>query len=150
MITDLIETNTLVWVGKNSQSGYIGRISSVNGSSAKVNNLALNKEFEEDVKNISEAVRAPIDEKNIISDWIDENLLDNCTQNGNEYLGWLQNEYPVFGKVHKDGSLTLKPMDSSIVKSLKRAILDLFSETDDIRISFRESDELKVTFYFII
>lgn len=100
-----------------------------------------------------EIIPAPIDEKNILSDWIDEELLDNCSQNGNEYLGWLNDKYPVYGKVEKDGTLTLRPFDTIALPLLRDKLVDMFPETSDNGIYMQMTllpDLWKVSFYFIL
>ena len=151
--TGFIKTGSIVWVSTSnfgSKNGYIGRISRLDKDSAYITNLTTGTTNIERVSDLIETAPAPIDEKNIISDWIYEELLENCSQNGNEYLGWFKDKYPVFGKVHKDGSLTLKPFDSSIMSSIQESIERLFSTEKEVCILFKNIPELLVKFYFII
>ena len=100
-----------------------------------------------------EIIPAPIDEKNILSDWIDEELLDNCSQNGNEYLGWLNNKYPVYGKVTKDGLLVLRPFEIDVIPVLEDKLKEIFQENlnKDIYMKVERFPYLlKVSFYFIL
>lgn len=99
-----------------------------------------------------EIVPAPIDDKNIISDWINEELLDYCSQNGNEYLGWLNDKYPVYGKVNKNGILILRSLDTDVIPILRNKLMEIFSDSND-RIYMKVEQlplSLKVSFYFII
>ena len=151
--TGFIKTGSIVWVSTSnfgSKNGYIGRISRLDKDSAYITNLTTGTTNIERVSDLIETAPAPIDEKNIISDWIYEELLENCSQNGNEYLGWFKDKYPVFGKVHKDGSLTLKPFDSSIMSSIQESIERLFSTEKEVCVLFKNIPELLVKFYFII
>lgn len=151
--TDFIKTGSIVWVSSSncgSKNGYIGRISRRDKDIAYITNLSTGTANIERVSDLIETVPAPIDEKNIISDWIHEELLENCSQNGNEYLGWFKDKYPVFGKVCKDGSLTLKPIDSSIIPSIQESIEHLFSAEKEVCVLFKNIPELLVKFYFII
>ena len=88
---NFIKDHAIVWV-RNGKSEYIGRISRVHKDAADVTNLSTGETNREYFHNLFETASAPIDEKNIISDWINEDLLDNCAQNGNEYLGWFQDK----------------------------------------------------------
>ena len=100
-----------------------------------------------------EIVPAPIDEKNIVSDWIDGELLDYCTQNGNEYLGWLNDKYPVYGKVDKNGALVLHPFDTVVIPLLRDKLMEIFHEDSNNHIYVHIecfSTSLKVSFYFIL
>lgn len=151
--TGFIKTGSIVWVSSfncGSKNEYIGRILRLYKDIAYITNLSTGTENIERVSDLIETVPAPIDEKNIISDWIYEELLENCSQNGNEYLGWFKDKYPVFGKVCKDGSLILKPMDSSIMPSIQESIEHLFSAEKEICVLFKNTPELLVKFYLII
>ena len=105
--------------------------------------------------NVFETVPAPIDEKNIISDWIDGELLDDCSQHGREYLGWI-NERPVYAKVQNDGKLMVKMVDGSSIQPTITAIQRLFDANPDnnnIYIHFQTpygavGNWVKVSFYF--
>ena len=105
--------------------------------------------------NVFETVPAPIDEKNIISDWIDGELLDDCSQHGREYLGWI-NERPVYAKVQNDGKLMVKMVDGSSIQPTITAIQRLFDANPDnnnIYIHFQTpygtiGNWVKVAFYF--
>ena len=105
--------------------------------------------------NVFETVPAPIDEKNIISDWIDGELLDDCSQHGREYLGWI-NERPVYAKVQNDGKLMVKMVDGSSIQPTITAIQKLFDanpDNDNIYIHFQTAygavgNWVKVAFYF--
>lgn len=108
------------------------------------------------VNHIFETVPAPIDEKNIISDWIDEELLEDCTQHGNEYMGWFQ-EHPVYVKVLKNGKMVCKMVDGTHIQPLINAIQQLFDANPDnnIYIHFQTpeiniSDTVKVSFHFVL
>lgn len=78
---------------------------------------------------IIEVVPAPIDEKNILSDWINEELLEDCAQRGNEYLGWLGDNAPVHGKIHKNGQLELRIYGSSTMSMLKNKLTEIFANS---------------------
>lgn len=107
--------------------------------------------------NVFETVPAPIDEKNIISDWIDGELLDDCSQRGCEYLGWI-NERPVYAKVQNDGKLMVKMVDGSSIQPTITAIQRLFDanpDNDNIYIHFQTAygavgNWVKVAFYFLL
>ena len=144
---NFIKDHAIVWV-RNGKSEYIGRISRVHKDAADVTNLSTDETNREYFHNLFETASAPIDEKNIISDWINEDLLDNCAQNGNEYLGWFQDKYPVYGKINKNGTLTLKPMDDSVIPSLKARIESIFACENNIQTIFKEDTCLNVAFYF--
>lgn len=100
-----------------------------------------------------EIVPAPIDEKNIVSDWIGEELLDNCSQNGNEYLGWLNDKYPIYGRITKDGRLILRAFDTDAIPLLYSKLTEIISEGYNAGI-YMKIDQLplsmKVSFYFIL
>lgn len=105
--------------------------------------------------NVFETAPAPIDEKNIISDWIDGELLDDCSQRGCEYLGWFE-EHPVYAKVQNDGKLMIKMVDGSSAQPIITAILRLFDANPDnnnIYIHFQApygvvTNWVKAAFYF--
>lgn len=105
--------------------------------------------------NVFETVPAPIDEKNIISDWIDEELLDGCSQYGREYLGWFGG-HPVYAKVQNDGKLMVKMIDGSSIQPIIMAIQRLFDTNPDnnnIYIHFQTpygavTNWVKAAFYF--
>lgn len=112
-----------------------------------------------DATNVFEAIHAPIDEKNIISDWIDGELLDDCSQHGCEYLGWFE-EHPVHAKVQNDGKLMIKMVDGSSIQPIITAIQRLFDANPDnnnIYIHFKTpygpieiARWVKVSFYFVL
>lgn len=105
--------------------------------------------------NVFETVPAPIDEKNIISDWIEEELLDGCSQYGREYLGWFEG-HPVYAKVQNDGKLMIKMVDGSSTRPIITAIQRLFDTNPDnnnIYIHFQtpygaDANWVKAAFYF--
>lgn len=109
-----------------------------------------------DTANVFETVPAPIDEKNIISDWIYEELLDGCSQYGSEYLGWFE-EHPVYAKVQNNGELMIKTIDGSSIRPIIMAIQRLFDvdPDNDIYIHFQTpdttiGDRVKASFYFVL
>lgn len=106
--------------------------------------------------NVFETVPAPIDEKNIISDWIDEELLDGCSQYGCEYLGWFE-KHPVYAKVQNNGKLMIKMIDGSSIRPIIMAIQKLFDANPyhDIYIHFQTPDTtigdmVEASFYFVL
>lgn len=109
-----------------------------------------------DTANVFETVPAPIDEKNIISDWIYEELLDGCSQYGSEYLGWFE-EHPVYTKVENNGELMIKTIDGSSIRPIIMAIQRLFDANpdNDIYIHFQTpdttiGDRVKASFHFVL
>lgn len=109
-----------------------------------------------DTANVFETVPAPIDEKNIISDWIYEELLDGCSQYGSEYLGWFE-EHPVYAKVQNNGELMIKTIDGSSIRPIIMAIQRLFDANpdNDIYIHFQTpdttiGDRVKASFHFVL
>ena len=152
---DKIKIGTLVYVTLfNSGIGCLAHVKSICEDKAIVTLFEQFPIAQVPLENIHKVIPAPIDEKNIISDWINDELLSNCSQNGNEYLGWLYDKHPVYGKIHKNGVLELRSCNSrNIIPLLRSAINGIFRDTLNkdicLRLKQRE-DSLWVSFYFIL
>ncbi len=77
-----------------------------------------------DTDNLRELVKAPIDEKNVISDWINDEMLYDCTQCGNQYLGWWHDN-PVYCKIDNKGILHVHA-NADTIHEISLLISDLF------------------------
>ena len=157
MESNFIKSGTTVLV-KNDDHEQLSVIRAVRGDDIFVESLDYPYPTSKvDAANVFEAVHAPIDEKNIISDWIDEELLDGCSQYGREYLGWFE-EHPVYAKVQNDGKLMVKMIDGSSIQPIIMAIQRLFNTNPDnnnIYIHFQTpygvvTNWVKAAFYFAL
>lgn len=152
---DKIKIGTLVYVTLfDNGIGCLAHIKSISEDNVIVTPLEQFPIAQVTWRNVHKVIPAPIDEKNIVSDWIDSELLSNCSQNGNEYLGWIYNKYPIYGKLHKNGVLELRSCNSkNIMPLLCSAINGIFRDTLDKSICLRlkpQEDSLWVSFYFIL
>lgn len=142
---------------KNNTHEQLSIIRAVFSDSIIVENLDYPHQIRKvNLANIFETVPAPIDEKNIISDWIDGELLDDCSQHGCEYLGWFE-EHPVYAKVQNNGKLMVRMLDGSSIQPIIMAIQRLFDANpdNDIYIHFQTpdttiGDRVKASFHFVL
>ena len=142
---------------KNNAHEQLSIIRAVFSDSIIVENLDYPHQIRKvNLANVFETVPAPIDEKNIISDWIDGELLDDCSQHGCEYLGWFE-EHPVYAKVQNNGKLMVRMIDGSSIQPIIMAIQRLFDANpdNDIYIHFKIpdttiGDRVKASFHFVL
>lgn len=160
-MNDFLKAGKAIWVKINNDSneGVFGIVVSITDDKVvytSYNELDTNKTAK--ITDVFGVVRAPIDEKNIISDWIEEDFLDNCVQQGNEYMGWFLRNYPVYCKVLSNGVLKVVAIGFSdtecIYQDIKNFITDFFTQAEDnCRIEplyTKAPDGLFVELYFII
>ena len=98
-------------------------------------------------------IPAPVDEKNIISDWIDEELLECGMCRGNQYLGWFDNQ-PIYCEILRDGSLMFQVIKGKreVLEEIYGYIIDLFNcnPNNEIVGWHKVSDDtMYVRFYFL-
>lgn len=89
-----------------------------------------------DIANLAELIPAPIDEKNVVSDWITQDFLDDASFYDSTYLGWIQhgrNSYPMYGWIDSLGRLCLQSLtnDDIAYELAKERINDLFDCNPD-------------------
>ena len=99
----------MVWVNRGRPAyepngNTVARIESINQTlgTAVVNN-GQPRRIIANLDDCTPLIPAPVDEKNIISDWIDEELLEYGMCRGNQYLGWFDNQ-PIYCEILHDGS----------------------------------------------
>lgn len=76
---------------------------------------------------LTEVCPFPVDEKNILSDFITEEVLEYSSSMDNVYLGWFIG-YPLYCKVNKDGTLLFRNLSGTHLcfDDLRRRFNDLF------------------------
>lgn len=149
----------MVWVNRDKPAyeldgNTVARIESINQTfgTAVVSN-GNPRRIIANLNDFTPLIHAPVDEKNVVSDWIDGEMLDCCTCQGNQYLGWF-NSQPIYCEIQRDGSLIFQSIKGKreVLKEIYGYILDLFdcnSDNEIVSWHMVSDNTLSVRFYFL-
>lgn len=149
----------MVWVNRGRPAyepngNTVARIESINQTlgTAVVSN-GQPRRIIANLNDFTPLIYAPVDEKNVVSDWIDGEMLDCCTCQGNQYLGWFNNQ-PIYCEIKRDGSLVFQSIKgkSEVLEEIYGYILDLFDcDPNNEIVSWHtvSDNTLSVRFYFL-
>lgn len=149
----------IVWVNRGRPAyepngNTVARIESINQTLGTA--IVSNGQPRRIIANIDDftpLIPAPVDGKTIISDWIDEELLDCCMRLCNQYLGWFNN-HPIYCEILRDGSLMFQVIKGKreVLEEIYGYVIDLFNcnPNNEIVSWHTVSDNtMSVRFYFL-
>ena len=155
-----IKCGDMVWVNMGEPAydldgSFVGKVVELyeDEGTAVVLNANQKQKFV-DVHQLVEIVDFPIDEKNLVSDWITEEFFDNGLFCDDEYVGFLFNN-PIYCWV-KNGKLHIKNVTHgpAAYDFIIERIIDLFDCCPDNQVvtyrKFEPDNHLVVTFYSFI
>lgn len=125
-------SGSIVWVSTGepayeTEGSHIARVIDVKDNIATLQHLETGELEYHRTDRICEVCPFPVDEKNILSDFITEEVLEYSSSMDNVYLGWFIG-YPLYCKVNKDGTLLFRNLSGTHLcfDDLRRRFNDLF------------------------
>lgn len=143
----------VLWVcesNTDNRQGYIGKVMKTYRNKTVLTDYADSTKLRVvDTSKTLEVSFAPIDEKNLLSDWINEQLLEDCTQHNNKYVGWY-NEQPMYAEVLSDGRLYLKHILGTGIPDLMQDTLNEIMTPENIVFAINKTENTGGNDYWIV